>query len=218
MGKTTKANIAKQLQPLAVPVSDLQTMPGNPRKGDVEAVKRSYERFGQRKPIVALLDGTVIAGNHQLLAARALGWSEIAVVRVDDDDMTAKAFALADNRTSDLGGYDAEALVDMLADVTSDVDLMLATGYSADDLADLMAGLDVPSGDEWGEALGGLPSGDKEPFQQMTFTLHDEQADVVRDAIVAANRMGDYESKNENRNGNAIARICETFLTSHGAT
>ena len=107
-----KANIAADLMPLATPISDLRTMPGNPRKGDVEAVKRSYDRFGQRKPIVALPDGTFIAGNHQLLAARALGWKEIAVVRVDDDDQTAKAFALADNRTSDLGSYDDEALAD----------------------------------------------------------------------------------------------------------
>ena len=134
MGKATKANIAEQLRSLATPVTDLHTMPGNPRKGDVEAVKRSYERFGQRKPIVALLDGTVIAGNHQLLAARALGWSEIAVVRVDDDEMTAKAFALADNRTSDLGTYDDDLLQQMIEEVSIDETLLIASGFGTDDL------------------------------------------------------------------------------------
>jgi len=126
--------IVEQLQGLAHPLKKLKLLPGNPRKGDVEAVKRSYERFGQRKPIVALPDGTVIAGNHQFLAAKALGWDEIAVVFVDDDDQTAKAFALADNRTSDLGSYDSEALAELLADVAVNPELLLATGYTQADL------------------------------------------------------------------------------------
>jgi ParB-like chromosome segregation protein Spo0J len=121
--------IHDDLKHLARPVDDLKLLPGNPRKGDVEAVKRSYERFGQRKPIVALPDGTVIAGNHQLLAARALGWEEIAVVTSDDDEQTAKAFALADNRTSDLGTYDTDALAEMLMEISSDLDLLYDTGY-----------------------------------------------------------------------------------------
>jgi DNA modification methylase len=126
--------IVEQLQGLAHPLKKLKLLPGNPRKGDVEAVKRSYERFGQRKPIVARPDGTVIAGNHQFLAAKALGWDEMAVVFVDDDDQTAKAFALADNRTSDLGSYDSEALAELLADVAVDPELLLATGYTQADL------------------------------------------------------------------------------------
>jgi hypothetical protein len=133
--------ISDQLESLAVPVDSLHTMPGNPRKGDVTAVKRSYEQFGQRKPIVALRDGTVIAGNHQLLAARELGWEKIAVVYVDDDPKTAKAFALADNRTSDLGTYDSGALAEMLSDVAVDSDLLLASGYTQADLDALISGV-----------------------------------------------------------------------------
>jgi DNA modification methylase len=135
--------IHDDLKHLARPVGDLKLLPGNPRKGDVEAVKRSYERFGQRKPIVALPDGTVIAGNHQLLAARALGWEEIAVVTSDDDEQTAKAFALADNRTSDLGHYDNEALAELLANVAVDPELLLATGYTDADLEALIGEIDV---------------------------------------------------------------------------
>jgi DNA modification methylase len=92
---------------------------------------------------VALPDGTVIAGNHQLLAARALGWEEIAVVTSDDDEQTAKAFALADNRTSDLGHYDNEALAELLADVAVDPELLLATGYTDADLEALIGEIDV---------------------------------------------------------------------------
>ena len=100
------SNIHKSLQSLAVDIDQLSFMEGNPRKGDVEAVSKSYKQFGQRKPIIATKDNVVIAGNHQLAAARELGWDQIAVLFVEDDEITAKAFALADNRTADLGTYD----------------------------------------------------------------------------------------------------------------
>lgn len=138
--------IVDALKQLAVPIGDLKLLSGNPRKGDVEAVKKSYARFGQRKPIVARKDGTVIAGNHQLLAARSLGWNEIAVVFVDDDDATAKAFALADNRVSDLGTYDDVALAQMLEDVARSDDGLLGTGYSMQDL-DMLLGRNVDDED-----------------------------------------------------------------------
>lgn len=105
-------SIVKDLATLAVPVVDLQLLPGNPRRGNVDAVAKSLERFGQRKPIVARRsDHVVIAGNHTLQAARQLGWQQLAVVWVDDDDLTSKAFALADNRTGDLGDYDNDELI-----------------------------------------------------------------------------------------------------------
>lgn len=139
MTTTEHDYIADDLRSLAFPVANLKLLPGNPRRGDVDAVARSYERFGQRKPIVARRsDMTVIAGNHQLQAAQRLGWTHVAVVWTDDDDLTAKAFALADNRTSDLGTYDSSSLLDLLSQVAADVDLMLATSYSETELDALM--------------------------------------------------------------------------------
>lgn len=38
---------------LAQPVDSVSLLPGNPRRGNVEAVAASLTRFGQRKPIVA---------------------------------------------------------------------------------------------------------------------------------------------------------------------
>ena len=114
--------------------------------GDIDAVARSYAAFGQRKPVVARRDGdqtVVIAGNHQLQAARQLGWSHIAVLVVDDDDETAAAFALADNRTADLGTYDEQALLAMLGHVDNP-DLLMATGYSATDIEDLLGRVTEP--------------------------------------------------------------------------
>jgi ParB-like chromosome segregation protein Spo0J len=134
--------ITAALGPLATPVSQLHTMPGNPRLGDVGAIARSLSAFGQRKPVVARRDGTVIAGNHTLQAAIELGWDELAVVFVDDDDATAHAFALADNRTGDLGSYDERALADLILEVqAADSELFGAVGYSIHDLDELLAKL-----------------------------------------------------------------------------
>ena len=135
---TDKHQIADDLTTLAYPIEKLKHLDGNPRKGNVEAVKKSYEKFGQRKPIVATKDGEVISGNHQLAAARELGWNKIAVVFTDDDELTAKAFALADNRTADLGTYDDDLLADMLGAVSSDLEMLEATSFTEDDLIKLI--------------------------------------------------------------------------------
>jgi DNA modification methylase len=142
----TRPNIAADLAGLVVSLDRLDPLPGNPRVGDVDAVAASYAEFGQRKPIVARRTGTgrgeVEAGNTQLAAARSLGWDEIAVVWVDDDELRGAAFALADNHTAELGSYDRVALADMVGLVAAEPELLAATAYTADDLALLMAGLE----------------------------------------------------------------------------
>jgi hypothetical protein len=51
----------------------------------------------------------------------------------------------------------------------------------------------------------------------MTFTLHDEQAEQVVRTIKVAKGMGPFvNSANENSNGNALARICEVFISQNG--
>ena len=148
-----KHKIIKDLEDLAVPIEMFQALPGNPRRGNVEAVVKSYEKFGQRKPIVARrepVDGnqiyTVISGNHQLLAAIKLGWTHIAATVVDEDISVSEAFALADNRTADLGTYDDSALAEMLERVAVDESMLDATGYDLSDLEKLLGiEVDLPS-------------------------------------------------------------------------
>jgi hypothetical protein len=136
--------IQNDLRGLACPIDDLNLLPGNPRRGNVEAVARSLDAFGQRKPVVARRsDRVVIAGNHTLQAARSLGWSDIAVVWVDDDETTSKAFALADNRTAELGDYDEALLAELIGEVGSvDPELLVASGWSEDAVRELVASLE----------------------------------------------------------------------------
>lgn len=116
--------IHESIQHLAVPLDSLRTLDGNPRIGNIDAICASYDEFGQVKPIVVRPndDGTstVIAGNHQFQAAQRLGWSHIAVVPMEVDDARALAFAIADNRTNELGHTDDSLLADALGQIIDD--------------------------------------------------------------------------------------------------
>lgn len=131
------SNIDDAISSLAVDISLLKPLSNNPRRGSVSAIKESYQRFGQLKPIVAISEGdgtyTVIAGNHQLMAAKELGWDEIAVSVVDLDESEAVTFALTDNKVSELGSTDNALLLDMLSSVADGSDLLDALGW--DDFA-----------------------------------------------------------------------------------
>lgn len=129
--------IIESIKHIAVNVDEVKNWDRNPRVGSIEAVARSLEKFGQRKPIVVnKRTGEVIAGNHTIMAAKSLGWSEIAAVWVDDDEATAQAYAIADNRTHDLGAYDEQALAAIVEELAN-TDLILAAGYGASDIEDI---------------------------------------------------------------------------------
>jgi len=130
------------LEPFGVDIDKLVPLPGNPRKGNVEAIMASYKEFGQVKPIVVRPNGdgtsTVIAGNHQLEAAKRLGWDKIAAVQYEVDEKQAVAFALADNRTSEVGHSDPELLNEILTTVTDDYENLLdGLGWDVFELAAL---------------------------------------------------------------------------------
>jgi hypothetical protein len=63
-----------------------------------------------------------------------------------------------------------------------------------------------------------LPTGDKGELEQITFTLHSEQAETIRRAMALCNQKYDADSElNENKNGNALSYICELFITRESA-
>lgn len=103
-----------------VPLKDLVLDPVNARthdKKNLEAVKGSLKRFGQQKPIVIDKNNVIIAGNGTYLAAKELGWETINVYRTDLEGVDRTAYALADNRTAELAGWDAQILSDTLKDL-----------------------------------------------------------------------------------------------------
>jgi len=104
-----------------VSISDLILDPNNARKHDaknLESITESLRQFGQRKPIVVWRN-TVVAGNGTLVAAKNLGWLEIQIARIPDawDEIKVKAYAIADNRTSELATWDQEVLDSQLLEI-----------------------------------------------------------------------------------------------------
>lgn len=112
------------------PLEQLQPHPENPRRGDVEIVRISLERFGQQKPVITDRDNhdLIVAGNHTYFAARSLGWTHIAAVELWAEAHEGERYMLIDNRTSDGSTYDRETLLEML-DEQPDEDIM-ATGFT----------------------------------------------------------------------------------------
>lgn len=128
-----------------VATSSLDLYPGNPRRGDIDAIKESLEVNGQYRPlVVSRRTMQVLAGNYTLTAARELGWTEIAVVLLDVDDGQARRIVLVDNKTGDLAENDSAALLELL-DSLEGLD---ATGYDERAVDELLDELQPPPLDE----------------------------------------------------------------------
>lgn len=142
-GKGEHGYIADGLRHLAVPLDTLTPDAANARRHgtkNMEAIKASLARWGQRQPIVVQRNGMVVrAGNGRLEAAKALGWTHIAAVVVDDDSADAVAFAIADNRTAELAEWDTETLATLLDTLPTEV--KVDTGFTEADLDEILKGL-----------------------------------------------------------------------------
>lgn len=173
-------------------------------------IAASIREFGWTNPI--LLDGQngIIAGHGRLMAARKLAITDVPCIELAGlTEAQRKAYILADNKLALNAGWDDEMLRLELGELAAmDFDMML-TGFSDDEFKEISG-----SCDEVG--LPELNDGDRQPFQQMTFTVHDEQKEQIDAALLAAKSIGPFDSQNENSNGNALARVCEIFLTQHG--
>ena len=124
-----------------VTIESLKLDPNNARKHskrNLDAIAASLNKFGQRKPIV-VHQNTVIAGNGTLEAAKTLGWTEISISRCPDDwdNDTAKAYALADNRSSELAEWDDAILATQLLDLDEMGWDIEDIGFSQKNLPDL---------------------------------------------------------------------------------
>ena len=124
-----------------VPVGSIKPHPMNPRMGDLEAIGQSIDINGfYGAVVVSRRTGHILAGNHRYMAARAAGADSVPVAWVDVDEAGEQRILAADNRTSDLGGYDDAALAVLLESVSADGGL-LGTGYDEGDLAKMIADL-----------------------------------------------------------------------------
>ena len=139
--KQGKRNIDRQqmhsvmLSTENVDINGVFPYPMNARQGDIGLISESLGKNGQFRPIVVnKRDNSILVGNHTWKAAKMHGWKEIAVTFVDVDDEAAARIVLVDNRTADLGSYDHVELAEILQTLPA----FEGTGYTGDDLDDLM--------------------------------------------------------------------------------
>jgi len=150
------ASLLNQIE--TVPVESLEFYPGNPRRGNVPVIAASLRENEQYAPLVVQRSTRhVLAGNHTLKAALSLGWSEIDVVFVDVNDDRARKIVLSSNRTAEMGGYDDDALVELLSYLDGDYD---GTGWTEEDVEALITPPEpLPPGGGDPDDAPDLPSG-----------------------------------------------------------
>lgn len=183
-----------------VAISQLKSNPSNPRliKDDkfhklIQSLK-DFPEMAKVRPIVVNTEMVILGGNMRYKAMKEAGWKEVPVEIVDWPEEKQREFIVKDN--VGFGEWDWE---------------ILANEWEATDLEKW--GLDVPefAGIEIGSDEFTLPDGDKAPFQQMTFTLADEQAEQIKNAIAEIKQTEEYKYAetmgNENSNGNALYLI-----------
>ena len=190
---------------MKVKISEIKANANNPRiiKDDkFKKLVKSITDFPEmldKRPLVCYtdVDGkyVVLGGNMRLKASQEVGLKELPIVLADDWTKEQRdEFLIKDN--VGFGEWDWDEL---------------ANDWDANKLTEW--GLDIPnylSPDDFGEDFS-LKDGDKEPFQQMTFTLADEQADQIKNAISDIKQTEEYKYAetmgNENSNGNALYLI-----------
>ena len=118
---------AQQLTPETVPILDLKPYPGNPRRGDLAAIRESLEHNGQYRPIVVRRadQSRCWPAITRSRPPRSSAGPRSPVTYVDCDAEQAKRIVLADNRTNDLAGYDNQALAELLTELPD----LAGTGY-----------------------------------------------------------------------------------------
>ncbi len=157
---------------------------------------KEFPEMLQIRPIVVDKDNIVLGGNMRLRACKEAGLKEVYIVKADQlTEKQQREFIIKDN--VGFGEWDWDDL---------------ANEWDVDELEDW--GLDLPvyieDSDEFGTDFS-LADGDKEPFQQMTFTLADEQAEQIKNSITDIKQTEEYKycetMGNENTNGNALYLI-----------
>jgi hypothetical protein len=186
---------------IKVEAKEIKENSNNPRflrddkfKKLVKSVKEFPEMLKIR-PIVVNNEMTILGGNMRYKACLEAGLKELYIIKADKlTPEQQREFIIKDN--VGFGEWDW----DILGNEWNSVDLEdwgMDTWKNMDD---------IDTSDEFS-----LPDGDKEPFQQQTYTLSDEQAEQIKNAIADIKQTEEYKYVetfgNENSNGNALYLI-----------
>ena len=181
---------------IQLPLGEVHPYKNNPRKNDgaVDAVAESIKQYGFLVPLVISADHEIITGHTRFKAAKKLGLSSVPCVIADElTEEQIKAFRLVDNKVGELAEWDVDLLPLELADIAQDLSPF---------------GFETISEDEFGEEFT-LDSGEKKPYQQISLTLHDKQAELILACIDYVHTHGEVKETfgNENHKGNGVYEV-----------
>ena len=132
--------INKEIEQVAIDL--LKHHPRNANHGDVEAIKTSLAVNGWYGSVVVnTATKHILAGNHRVMAAKALGWETVPVQWVDVTPEEELRILVVDNRTTRIGQDDTTKITDILAELANTPIGLDGTGYSAVDLDALIDSL-----------------------------------------------------------------------------
>jgi DNA modification methylase len=130
------------------PVERLAPYARNARTHSAEQIAQiaaSIVEFGFNNPILVDSNAGIVAGHGRLLAARKLGLAEVPVVVLDHlSETQRRAYVIADNRLSELAGWDDALLADELRDLKADGLDLAVVGFSDEELNALLSEADEP--------------------------------------------------------------------------
>jgi len=137
------------------PVAQLVPYAANARthsEQQITQIAASITEFGFTNPILTGADNIIIAGHGRLLAAQKLGIDKVPVIVLEHlDEAQRRALVIADNKLAENAGWDEELLrVELAALDDLDFDLDL-TGFSDEELENLLGNPDLALGEAEGE-------------------------------------------------------------------
>ena len=156
--------------PMAIVYRAIDTLkpdPTNPRrhsKKQIRQIADSIKVFGFIVAILIDRNGKIICGHGRLMAARALGITEVPTVCFDHlTEAQIRAFMIADNRLIEIAIWDDRFLAEQLKDLSlSGLDFSLeVTGFEMGEIDLRIASLEdtLPQGDDPADALPETPAG-----------------------------------------------------------
>jgi hypothetical protein len=191
-----------------VKIEEVKSNKDNPRiikdykfKKLVQSIKEFPEML-QIRPIVVDNDNIVLGGNMRLKACKDAGLKEIYIIKADElSEEQKKEFIIKDNLN--FGEWDFNIL-------ENDWNIKILENWGLEIIDNDININDIDISDNFS-----LPDGDKAPFQQMTFTLADIQAEYIKNTIAEIKKTDQYKYcetfGNENSNGNALYLIINNY-------
>lgn len=104
------------------PIDALKPNPNNPRRHDerqLRMLEESIRTFGFLVPALIDHEDRLLTGHARLLAAKRAGLMEIPTIRVNHlSKAQARAFAIADNRLTEIAAWDDRLLAEQLKELS----------------------------------------------------------------------------------------------------